>query len=181
MSKKQLDEENIFNELKGGSAFFPGKPATPLVDSPEKHGPTPPVVRLESPEDPKKDISQVSHEVLLQTNSQKVSGDGEKRVVKEKENTTTPRHHDTTIVPYPDAMIETIRKAVKQQGKEAATHRFTLEEKRLLRDVVYTYVAQGVRTSENEIARIAIHYLIADYHENNQMSVLARVLEKLNG
>ncbi len=78
-------------------------------------------------------------------------------------------------------MIETIRKAVKQLGKEAATHRFTLEEKKLLRDIVYTYETRGVRTSENEITRIAIHSLVQDYRDNNENSVLARVLEKLNG
>lgn len=180
MSKKQLDEQNIFNELKGGSAFFPGKQEAPLPDTLANDGSTPPVLGPERSEYGREDISRVPEEQPSQTKSQKVL-EGEKKIVsKEKNDTTTPRHHDTVILPFPDTMIETIRKAVKQQGKEAATHRFTLEEKKLLRDVVYTYIAQGIRTSENEIARIAIHYLIKDYHENNKMSVLARVLERLN-
>ncbi len=80
-----------------------------------------------------------------------------------------------------DIMIEKIRKTVKQLGKEAATYRFTVEEKKALTDIVYTYKSRGIRTSENEVARIALNWLIEDYHENGETSILARVLEKLNG
>jgi hypothetical protein len=76
--------------------------------------------------------------------------------------------------------LEAIRKAVKQLGKEAAVYRFTPEEKKALRAIVYTYKSRGIRTSENEITRIAINFLVADYRENGQSSTLARVLELLN-
>src|SRR5437764_4589729 len=49
-----------------------------------------------------------------------------------------------------EPIFEGVRKAVKQIGKEAATHRFTLEEKNELADIEYTYKRQGIRTSENE-------------------------------
>jgi hypothetical protein len=83
-------------------------------------------------------------------------------------DTMTPRHHDTmqprnhdTTPPRQELdIIEVVRKAVKQIGKEAATHRFTLEEKHLLADIEYTYKRQGIRTSENEITRIAINYFL---------------------
>jgi hypothetical protein len=52
-------------------------------------------------------------------------------------------------------IFDVVRKAVKQIGKEAATHRFTLDEKNLLADIEYTYKRQGIRTSENELTRIA--------------------------
>jgi hypothetical protein len=94
--------------------------------------------------------------------------------------TKTPRNHDTVIPQHQEAMIETIRKAVKQLGKEAATYRFTQEEKRALADIVYTYKSRGTRTSENEITRIAFHSLMEDYHANGESSILARVLERLN-
>lgn len=84
----------------------------------------------------------------------------------------TPRHHD--------ASIEVVRKAVKACGKEAATHRFTLAEKRAIAAIVYAYKGQGIRTSENEIARIAINYLISDYRQNGRRSVLQQVIEALN-
>src|SRR5436305_11601059 len=96
-------------------------------------------------------------------------------------DTTTPRYHDTkqprnrdTTTPHTeDDMLEAVRKAVKQIGKEAATHRFTLEEKQLLADIEYPYSRQGIRTSENEITRIAINYFAEDYRKNRENSLLA--------
>ena len=77
-------------------------------------------------------------------------------------------------------MIEAIRASVKLFGKEAATHQFTQEEKKALADLVYTYRAQGIRTNENEIARISVNFIVADYHENGKNSILHKVLEALN-
>ena len=76
--------------------------------------------------------------------------------------------------------IEAIRKVVKQLGKEATFSRFTQEEKTSLGDVVYTYKRSGIRTSENEVIRIAVNWLLADYHNDGQNSVLARVLTGLH-
>ena len=95
-------------------------------------------------------------------------------------DTTTPRNHDTTVSRYHDTIIELVRKAVKEFGKEAATHRFTVEEKRALADIIYSYKGQGIRTNENELTRIAINYLVNDYKENGKNSVLDRVLKALN-
>src|SRR5438132_12089093 len=46
-----------------------------------------------------------------------------------------PRNHDTTTPRNENDIFELVRKAVKQIGKEAATHRFTLDEKNLLADI----------------------------------------------
>ena len=101
-----------------------------------------------------------------------------------KRDTAIPRHHDTTVATMPpryhDTIIETVRKAVKEFGKEAATHRFTLEEKKAIADLIYSYKRRGVKTSENEIARIAINFIIKDYEENGENSVLHQALEALN-
>ena len=103
-------------------------------------------------------------------------------------DTMIPRHHDTTVsrnhdttVPSDDQHIfEIVRKSVKHIGKEAATHRFTLEEKNELADIEYTYKRQGIRTSENEITRIAINYFVEDYRQNGEQSLLAKILKRLN-
>ena len=105
-----------------------------------------------------------------------------------RHDTMIPRQHDTvessnhdTMIPQSESVIfELVRKAVKQIGKEAATHRFTLEEKHELADIEYTYKRQGVRTSENEITRIAINYFIEDYRQNGEESILAKILKRLN-
>ncbi len=73
-----------------------------------------------------------------------------------------------------------VRKAVKEFGKEAATHRFTQAEKKALNELVYTYRQQGMRTSENEITRIAINYLLHDHQVNGQNSILHKSLQSLN-
>jgi len=93
-----------------------------------------------------------------------------------------PRAHDTTTPASQadEGVIETIRKAVKQLGKEDATYRFTEAEKKALADVVYTYSVAGTKTSQNEVTRIGINYLLEDYRRNSAGSVLARVLERLN-
>lgn len=104
--------------------------------------------------------------------------------VKEKKpsnhDTTTPRYHDTTIPRVHGVMVDLVRKAVKEFGKEAATHRFTQDEKKEISDLIYTYKNQGIKTSENEITRIAVNFIIEDYRENGENSVLHKILEALN-
>ncbi len=101
-----------------------------------------------------------------------------------KHNPMIPRHHDTTpdtTEPSDqDTMIETIRMAVKDPGKEAGTHRASWEEKRALTDIVYTYKNRGIHTSETELTRIGVNFLIEDYRAHGKASILARVLERLN-
>src|SRR5512132_4192278 len=91
-----------------------------------------------------------------------------------------PRHHDTTIPQADDDIFDVVRKAVKQIGKDAATHRFTLDEKNLLADIEYTYKRNGIRTSENEITSIAINYFIEDYRKKGESSLLATIIKRLN-
>jgi hypothetical protein len=109
--------------------------------------------------------------------------DGKSPAVKRPSNrgTVTPRHRDTTVSRYHDTIIELVRKAVRQFGKEAATHRFTVEEKKAIADIIYSYRNRGIRTSENEIARIAVNFIVNDYRENGENSILDRVLGALNG
>jgi len=92
-----------------------------------------------------------------------------------KRDTTTPRYRDTTT----PTMIKGIRKAVKQLGKEAATHRFTREEKDAIARIVFTYGQQGVKTCENEIASIGINWLLQDHQANSRSSILHKVLAAL--
>lgn len=94
-------------------------------------------------------------------------------------DTVIPRDHDTTIVNQNDP-LEEVRKAVKQVGKEAATQRLTLEEKQALADIEYSYKRQGIKTSGNEIMRIATNYIIRDYRLNGENSILAQIIKRLN-
>ena len=95
-------------------------------------------------------------------------------------DTMQPRNRDTTVSRYHDTTIETVRKAVKVLGKEAATHRFTIEEKHAIADLVYAYKRRGIRTSENEITRIAVNFVLQDNQEGGKNGVLDKVLRALN-
>lgn len=96
-------------------------------------------------------------------------------------DTMVSRYHDTMPPRYHDAIIELVRRVVKDFGKEAATHRFTLLEKKAIADIIYTYKSRDIRTSENEITRIAVNFLIEDFRENGEASLLEKVLKALNG
>jgi hypothetical protein len=95
-------------------------------------------------------------------------------------DTMQPSNHETVVSRYHDTIIQEVRKAVKELGKEAATHRFTDSEKKEIMDMIYAYKRQGIRTSENEITRIGVNFLIEDYKENGENSVLHKVLQALN-
>ena len=92
-----------------------------------------------------------------------------------KHDTTVPRYHGI-VTP---GEVRRLRKALKQLGKEAATYRFTREEKDQLSDVIHTCRRRGYRTSEVEITRIAVNHLVGDYRVGGRKSVLHRVLRAL--
>ena len=92
----------------------------------------------------------------------------------------TSRYHDTMTPRHHETIIPIVRKAVKEFGKEAATHRFTQDEKKEISDIIYTYKNQGVKTSENEVARIAVNFLIEDFKLNGKNSILDKILKALN-
>ena len=55
-----------------------------------------------------------------------------------------------------------------------------MKEKEAIVDIVYKSRRQGTRTTENEVARIAMNFIVADYRQNGEKSLLARVLDALN-
>ena len=79
------------------------------------------------------------------------------------------------------ALLEAVRRTTKQIGKEAATHRFTTAEKQMIAEIVYTCARQGTRTSENEITRIAVNWILLDYQKHGPRSVLTQLLASLHG
>lgn len=96
-------------------------------------------------------------------------------------DTMVPRDQDTIISSPENALFEKVRKSVKDLGKEAATYRFTKAEKNALNDIIHDCRKQDIRTSENEIARISINYLVQDYRQFGKSSVLMEILRRLHG
>jgi hypothetical protein len=159
--KKKLDTASITNELEE-SSFFKGLP------------------KLSSEKIDETLRAKAEAKSTPLPSSLKPERKPVKKVVKTNNDTVIPRHHATMISLDQDSITESIRKALKHLGKEAATYRFTQEEKKALADIVYTYKGQGIRTSENEITRIAINYLVENYKQDGENSILARVIKRLN-
>jgi hypothetical protein len=171
--KKKLDTSSITNELETSSFFKDREKLSPerAVETPKS------VIDDINPPLPSKSTSKARSE-------RKKKDISEKTHKASNHDTTTPRYHDTMIPRHHEAeersILEEIRKAVKQIGKESATQRLTLEEKQQLRDIEYAYQRLGIITSGNEIIRIAINYVVREYKYNGENSILAKVLKELN-
>lgn len=159
--KKQLPIE-IENELAGSSVFFQKFKS----DAPQEASRGKP---------PKREQTNTRATVIPRHHATMKSDKDESQTVRDTGGIQPIEDEDKTAL-----TLETIRKSVKQLGKEAATHRFTSHEKNVLADIVYTYTRQGYRTSENEITRIAVNWLLLDYKERKEQSVLAQMLELLH-
>ena len=168
--KKKLNETAMANELRGQSLYFqePTTQETVPTQTPSRKRKasattTPADAVVVEPVIPL--VESLSEPAPEMSVAEAASAPAVERVV-------PASHHDQGL--------ETIRKAVKRLGKEATFCRFTQEEKNALGDIIYTYKRNGVRTSENEVVRIAVNWLLANYRDDGQNSVLAQVLDKLN-
>lgn len=97
-----------------------------------------------------------------------------------KQTSKHESNHASTLARTHDGMLESVRKTVKEVGKEIVYVRLTPAEKRRLEDLVYSYKRQGIKTSENEIARIALAFLLEEHSEDGKESTLAKVIALLN-
>src|SRR5579859_6695263 len=122
-----------------------------------------------------------SHQSTEQSTSQSVTSGNIERKQKEIMQSSKQDSLQTSTLAIQPGIIETIRKVVKTPAKEEVLYvRVTKEEKKQLGDIEYTYQRQDIPTSANELGRIAINFLIADFKENGENSILAKVLEALH-
>ena len=154
----------------------------PLLEQQAALSPVPEVQSLTpSPEKTAPSLDESKHEPMRQIRKKETKKSIRKATMPPGSRATTPpRHHHSMVARYHATTVERIRSAVKRFGKEAATHRFTPEEKKVLANMVYTYKLGGIRTSENEITRIAVNFIEADYEDNGENSILDQVLKALH-
>jgi hypothetical protein len=171
--KKRLNIDKIQSELRGGSAFFPGYKG--IAESP-----------TQAPEATKPEITP-QDTVLLGSGKATTPPSTHQR---QSEPTTISQaskpdrllasNHASLLAISPET-IEAVRKVVKNPGKEEVLYvRVSKEEKDTLDDINYTYKRQGIKTSDNEIVRVAINSLLADYKTNGANSLLAILLASLH-
>jgi len=167
--RKQLPTAGITNELAGSSVFFTAPPmAAPAQDAPVAEATV--FVGADQPE----------------ATTPPITAPAVDEVAPPRNHATTPSANGAAeaaanaAAPDP-ALLEAVRKTTKQIGKEAATHRFTAAEKQMIAEIVYTCARQGTRTSENEITRIAVNWLLLDYQQHGPHSILTQLLASLHG
>ena len=78
-----------------------------------------------------------------------------------------------------DTMVENIVNALRESGKEASTYRLATSEKIFLAEIIFSFRKSQIHISENEIVRMAIHFLLHDYISRRKKSVLAIVIKNL--
>ena len=177
MSKKKALPDDVGDFFEGESIFFPPASQQPKQTASTSQQRQKVVnTKSESPIHISKPEPALAPKLSEKPTVKPESPRIQESVVSNNRDTMPPRNHDTTT----PSMVELVRKAVKRVGKEAATYRFSPEEKQHLADIVYTYGRQGYRTSENEITRIAVNWLLWDYQEQGAQSVLARLLDALH-
>lgn len=170
MSKKTIDTSKITNDLQGASSFF-GKSDKNATRKDAKK-----VSRSQSPKSspaitPPMPESSVIYEAPAAASSENKQDAGEATQDSERDGAELASLHAS--------MLASIRGVVRKIGKESVYVRVTPEEKVRLSDIVYTLKREGVRTTENEVSRIALNYLIEDYKLNGERSMLAQVIEAL--
>ncbi|SRR5260370_39602564 len=149
--KKKLNIANVTSELRGNSPFFPSRKEPENQDAP--------VVTDAFEAQPK------------QNKPSNLSSKHESMRASKLASTLALSHE----------IIEDIRKIVKTPAKEEVLYvRVTKDEKKQLGAIEYAYKGQDIETSAQELGRIAVNFLIADYKANGENSVLAKVLAALN-
>ncbi len=158
MSKKILNTQSVINELSGQSAFF--RKDAPKQSETDKSKPK---IVKETLKDPEKNPGINNKKEISKPNpNQERSPIG---LPDEKKDDTVSSNdsnqaitHASLLANIQDDLIETIRKTVKQVGKDTLFVRLTPEEKHQVASVVYAinemYRGESRKTSENEIGRI---------------------------
>jgi len=154
--KKKLNTIEVMNELRGQSVFFPTRPAEPIVQ--QEDIPVSDTHISSSNEKPGVEV------IASNQASNNASIDASK--------------HASTLALEVD--LKGIHKTLKLIGKEVLYVRLTPEEKNHVNDIEYTYQRQGIKTSGNEIGRIALNFILADYKANGEQSILAKLLTELH-
>ncbi|MHA1280364.1 MAG: hypothetical protein ACTSQ8_24600 [Candidatus Helarchaeota archaeon] len=103
----------------------------------------------------------------------------EKQPKKDKVQKAVSKKKESTRI-YSSELIESIRKDVRDIGKEATTHRLSIKERKALLEIVYNLRMNDIRITENEITRIALNFLIRDYTDRKHNSLLASMIDVLN-
>lgn len=188
MSKKNINTDSIMNELQGASLFFSSNQPKQAASLPSLESPAP--VSATQQTDTQVSLPDFENQPSLPEATTVKQPEQNIRLTKTSKKSVSKytSNNASMLASTPDSksaeMVELIRKTVKTVGKDPLFIRMTPEEKRELNSVIYAfndmYRDSGRKTSENEAGRIAVNFILEDYRQNGQNSILARVLAALN-
>jgi len=175
MPGKKLDVTGIANELTGASAFFLGPPdplPSPAADHSEKPPEVSSIVEVAPAE---KQAPEQKNDIPLEETVPKKK---KQKVTESKKASVQSREQASKLASYHASVLAKISKAVREIGKEVSYTRLTQEEKRRLLDVIYSFKSTGIKTTENELMRIALNFLLEDYDLQKKGSILHKILHQ---
>jgi hypothetical protein len=159
MNKKKIDVDKVASELREGSVFF----------RPPTEGPTEGPVDRETARRPDGTTPRRHDATTSRQRGARTSG---------HQDSAPARRRDATP-DKPGDRVTTLGSAVQELGTRRTTIRFSRPEKTALKEIIHTYDRRDIRTTENELTRIAVNWLVEDYREQGERSVLAQVVAQL--
>jgi hypothetical protein len=170
---KKLNTDQIQNELEG-SVFFSARPTPPHV-APSSGDPKESESASDSPatnEQESKQTSQRKHaHARMHASMHSRPHAGEHAEASEAKLTANGDDSE---------LVERIRKTVRNTGRGQYSYvRVTEEEKAALADFLHAYGRRNTKSSETEVMRIGLGFLLADYEEKGNDSLLIKVLTAL--
>lgn len=98
---------------------------------------------------------------------------------KARKAASQPRPAPTPVPTAGSDSLAEMQQTLKTIGKEIYYVRVTPDEKARIEDVIHALKRRGLRTSANELGRIALNQLLADYEDQGEESVLVRMLLRM--
>jgi len=97
-----------------------------------------------------------------------------------EQTTKLPKKHKSSLGNESPRYVEDVRVVVKEVGRENSPLRLTANENTMLEDSIYDIKRTfGLRTDKTEVERIALNYILNDYQENGEQSILVAIVRKL--
>lgn len=173
MPGKQLDTTSIANELIGSSSFFPATP-TPLPSLiPHQED-----IPMEVSASTKATSTEVKPPEQTKISLPKETAPKKQKLKEPKKASVQSREQASELASYHASVLAKISKVIREIGKEVSYTRLTQDEKRRVLDIIYNFKSDGVKTTENELMRIALNLLLEDYDLQKEGSILHKILHQ---
>jgi hypothetical protein len=194
MAGKKLNVAGIASELQGASVFFPSRSqplpsstqvaekgddvgttknaATPsLVTTRDRSALVEPVISDELPAHP----TAPSSVAYMPEKEEEPSKRDNTPVVQEDSKLSSEQA--SMLASKHDSVLAKVKARVREVGREVSYTRLTTEEKRQIMEVIYSLRStNNIKTTENELMRVAINFLLEDYCLQKEESILFKIL-----